>query len=85
MKKSILLALPLMLFALGFTSCSEDDLSEQSVIVTDSYEQNAFDKWLDLAKCRFSNKTSINMTDNFSFFTFSVNNSMPSVRTAWGR
>lgn len=47
MKKSILLALPLMLFALGFTSCSEDDLSEQSVIVTDSYEQNAFDKWLE--------------------------------------
>ena len=32
----------------------------------------AFDKWLDLAQCRFSNKTSINMTDNFSFFTFSV-------------
>lgn len=47
MKKSILLALPLMLFALGFTSCSEDELSEQSVIVTDSYEQNAFDKWLE--------------------------------------
>ena len=32
----------------------------------------AFGKWLDLAKCRFCNKTSINMTDNFSFFTFSV-------------
>ena len=47
MKKSILFALPLMLLALGFTSCSEDELDSQSVIVADSYEQNAFDKWLE--------------------------------------
>lgn len=48
MKKNTALIAPLMsLLALGFTACSEDELSSQSVIVTDSYEQNAFDKWLE--------------------------------------
>jgi len=45
MKKNILLIAPLLLLALGFTACSEDDLEKESVI--DSYEQNEFDKWLE--------------------------------------
>lgn len=47
MKKNILLIAPLLLLALGFTACSEDDLEKESVIVVDSYEQNEFDKWLE--------------------------------------
>ncbi|MBP5277853.1 MAG: putative zinc-binding metallopeptidase [Prevotella sp.] len=47
MKKNILYLLPLLLLSLGFVSCSEDELSEKSVIVVDSYEQNDFDKWLE--------------------------------------
>lgn len=47
MKKSIIYILPLLLCVLGFTACSDDELNEKSVIVVDSYEQNAFDKWLE--------------------------------------
>lgn len=47
MKKNILFIAPLLLLALGFTACSEDDLEKESVIVVDSYEQNEFDKWLE--------------------------------------
>ena len=47
MKKNILYILPVMLLALGFTSCSEDELGSTSVITTDSYVQNQFDKWLE--------------------------------------
>ena len=47
MKKNIALVLPLSLLALSFTACSEDEMSKESVIVVESYEQNDFDKWLE--------------------------------------
>lgn len=47
MRKNIALIVPLLLLTLGFTACSEDELNKESVIVVDSYEQNAFDKWLE--------------------------------------
>ncbi|MBQ7420509.1 MAG: putative zinc-binding metallopeptidase [Prevotella sp.] len=47
MKKNILYILPLVMMALGLTSCSEDSLSSESIITADSYTQNQFDKWLE--------------------------------------
>ena len=47
MKKNLLYIIPLMLLTLGMVSCSSDDIDSKSVITTDSYEQNAFDKWLE--------------------------------------
>lgn len=47
MKKTILYIVPLMLLTLGMVSCSSDDIDSKSVITTDSYEQNDFDKWLE--------------------------------------
>lgn len=48
MKKKILYILPVMLIALGFTSCEDDDLDPTSVITTSNYKQNEFDKWLEV-------------------------------------
>ena len=47
MKKYIYYIIPMMLLSLTLTSCSEDDLSSTSVITTDSYTKNEFDKWLE--------------------------------------
>ena len=47
MKKNILNLLPLMLLALCLTACDEDEIKSESVITTDSYTQNDFDKWLE--------------------------------------
>jgi len=47
MKKNILYILPLLLLALSLTSCEKDELKAESVITTDSYEMNVFDKWLE--------------------------------------
>lgn len=47
MKKTYLYIIPIMLFMLGLTSCSEDKVDSQSVISADSYVQNDFDKWLE--------------------------------------
>ena len=47
MKKYINYIIPMMLLAVTFTSCSKEDLSDTSVITTDSYTQNEFDKWLE--------------------------------------
>lgn len=47
MKKYIIFAFS-VLFLLPFgTSCSQESLDPESVIVVDSYEKNAFDRWLD--------------------------------------
>ena len=46
MKKNIIYSLVLAGAALSFSACSEDDLSEQSVITLDEQEQTEFDKWL---------------------------------------
>ncbi len=47
MKKNILYILPLLLLALSLTSCEKDEIKSQSVITTDSYQMNDFDKWLE--------------------------------------
>lgn len=47
MKKYIYYIIPMMLLSLTLTSCSEDGLSSTSVITTDSYTKNEFDKWLE--------------------------------------
>ncbi|MBR1547611.1 MAG: putative zinc-binding metallopeptidase [Prevotella sp.] len=47
MKKNIKYILPLMLLALGLTSCDKDEIKSESVITVDSYVQNDFDKWLE--------------------------------------
>lgn len=46
MKKYILGLSLLSMVATGLTSCSDDDLSGQSVIVESKTKQNDFDKWL---------------------------------------
>jgi substrate import-associated zinc metallohydrolase lipoprotein len=46
MKKHILYLVPLLLLSLTLTSCSKDELKSESVITTDSYTPNEFDKWL---------------------------------------
>lgn len=46
MKKYILGLSLLSMVAAGLTSCSDDDLSDQSVIVDSKTKQNDFDKWL---------------------------------------
>ena len=46
MKKNILALSLLAAVAAGFTSCSEDDLSSESVIKRSTTEKTAFDKWL---------------------------------------
>ena len=40
--------LPLILLALAFTSCEKDEIKSESVINVDSYQQNDFDKWLEV-------------------------------------
>ena len=47
MKKFILPALIALILLPFGTSCRQEQLSPESVIVTDSYEKNAFDLWLD--------------------------------------
>ncbi len=47
MKKNLLYIIPLVLLALSMASCSSDDIDSKSVITTDSYEKNDFDKWLE--------------------------------------
>lgn len=47
MKKNILLLSSVMMLALGFTSCSSDDIEQQSVISVTTYEPNEFDLWLE--------------------------------------
>ena len=47
MKKNVLYILPLMLLALGLTSCEKDEIKSESVITADSYKMNEFDKWLE--------------------------------------
>ena len=47
MKKYLLFAFTLLLLLPLGSSCSEDTLNPQSVIVVDSYQKNAFDLWLD--------------------------------------
>ena len=37
-----------MLLALGLTSCEKDEIKSESVITVDSYQKNAFDKWLEV-------------------------------------
>lgn len=46
MKKIILSALLLAAAGVGFTSCSDDDLSSTSIMTPSKAEMNAFDKWL---------------------------------------
>lgn len=46
MKKNILALSLLAAVAAGFTSCSEDDLSSESVIKRSTTTETAFDKWL---------------------------------------
>lgn len=48
MKKYIvkLFTVCLMASGVGFTSCSEDDLNNQSVIVDSQKEENEFDRWI---------------------------------------
>ena len=46
MKKNILALWLLAAVAAGFTSCSEDDLSSESVIKRSTTTETAFDKWL---------------------------------------
>ena len=48
MKKNFKYILPLMLLALGLTSCEKDEIKSESVITVDSYQKNAFDKWLEV-------------------------------------
>lgn len=49
MKKYILSVLPLLALSMGFVGCDDDNaIQKESVITTDSYVQNKFDKWLDL-------------------------------------
>lgn len=47
MKKILLYSLLLASVGLSLTSCSEDKLSDQSVIATKTTSANAFDKWLE--------------------------------------
>jgi substrate import-associated zinc metallohydrolase lipoprotein len=47
MKRYFIYALLLAVTGMSFTSCSEDDLDGQSVIVGTQTEQNDFDKWLE--------------------------------------
>ena len=47
MKKNILYVLPLMLLGFVLTACEKDEIKSESVITTDSYVQNDFDKWLE--------------------------------------
>ena len=46
MKKYLLYALLAVSMGVGVTSCSEDDLSSESVITIDKQQVNDFDKWL---------------------------------------
>ena len=46
MKKYILYALFAVATGTNFVSCSEDDLSPESVITADKKQENDFDKWL---------------------------------------
>ena len=48
MKKNILYILPLMLLGFVLTSCEKDEIKPESVITTDSYVKNDFDKWLEV-------------------------------------
>lgn len=47
MKKNIILTSLVAALTLGFTSCSEDDLSSESVITADKVEKTQLDYWLD--------------------------------------
>lgn len=47
MKKTIKNLLPLLFAALLLTACDKDEIKSTSVITTDSYTQNDFDKWLE--------------------------------------
>lgn len=47
MKKNLLYIIPIALLTLVMVACSSDDIDSKSVITADSYEQNAFDKWLE--------------------------------------
>lgn len=47
MKKNILFASLLAALSFGFVSCSDDDLSSESVIVADKVEKTPLDYWLD--------------------------------------
>lgn len=49
MKKYILSVLPILAMALSFTGCDDDNkIEKESIITTDSYVMNDFDKWLEL-------------------------------------
>ena len=48
MKKNILYILSLMLLGFVLTSCEKDEIKPESVITTDSYVKNDFDKWLEV-------------------------------------
>ena len=47
MKKNILFASLLAALSFGFVSCSDDDLSSESVIVADKVEKTPLDSWID--------------------------------------
>lgn len=47
MKKNIILTSLVAALALGFASCSDDDLSSESVITADKVEKTQLDYWLD--------------------------------------
>lgn len=47
MKKNLIyLLFPVMLFVVALTACSEEDLSDTSVVRTTTTEENDFDRWL---------------------------------------
>lgn len=48
MKKFLLYTIAILGGGLSLSSCSEDDLSSESVIVADKVEETPFDKWLDV-------------------------------------
>ncbi len=48
MKKFLLYTIAVLGGGLSLSSCSEDDLSSESVIVADKVEETPFDKWLDV-------------------------------------
>lgn len=62
MKRYFLYTL-LYIVALSFASCSEDKLSDKSVIVDSKVEENAFDKWL---TANFINTYNINFEYRFA-------------------
>lgn len=47
MKKNILFASMLAAVSLGFVSCSDDDLSSESIITADKVEKTPLDYWID--------------------------------------